>query len=269
MSPSQRQGRRGLALVRDTLSERDWSVLRAVAAHRFLTTRHVEGFCFADHASPLSAARITRRVLNRLFDLHLLTHLDRRVGGVRAGSASYVWTLTASGQRLLTTSDDASPRRVREPSVTFLDHTLAVADTDLALHRAHRARQLELLEVATEPDCWRRYTGPSGTPETLRPDLFAITGNGDYEDSWFIEVDRGTESLPRLLSKCTQYERYRRSGLEQHQRGVFPLVVWLMPAAARAERLVAALTRTSTPDPGLFRVSTTDQLVPLLAGGPA
>jgi hypothetical protein len=269
MSPSPRHGRRGLALVRDTLSERDWSVLRAVAAHRFLTTRHVEGFCFADHASPLSAARITRRVLNRLLDLHLLTHLDRRVGGVRAGSASYVWTLTPTGQRLLAGADDAFRCRVREPSVTFLDHTLAVADTHLMLHRAHRAGQLELLEVTTEPDCWRRYTGPSGAPETLRPDLFAVTAVTDYEDSWFIEVDRGTESLPRLLAKCGQYERYRRMGLEQHQRGVFPLVVWLMPSAARTERLVAALARKSAAESGLFRVSTADRLVPLLAGGPA
>jgi hypothetical protein len=266
MTPSRRLGRRGLALAQDTLSERDWAVLRVVAAHRFLTTRHVEGFCFADHASSLSAARITRRVLTRLLDSGLLSRLDRRVGGVRAGSASYVWTLAQAGHRLLAGADDAR-RRIREPSTTFLDHHLAVADTHLALLGAHRAGQLELLYVQTEPGCWRRFTGRHGSGETLRPDLYAVTADDDYQHCWFIEVDRGSESLPRLLAKCAQYEAYRRTGIEQHLRGVFPLVVWLMPSERRADQLAAALARRSGTDPGLFRVTTADRFVPLLAAG--
>jgi hypothetical protein len=42
------------------------AVLASVAAHRFLTTRHVERLHFADHSSALAGARACRRVLARL-----------------------------------------------------------------------------------------------------------------------------------------------------------------------------------------------------------
>jgi hypothetical protein len=46
---SSRVGRRGLAVLRDSLSARDWQVLEGVATHRYLTTQQVEAFWFHDH----------------------------------------------------------------------------------------------------------------------------------------------------------------------------------------------------------------------------
>lgn len=264
---SPRTGRRGLSAVREGLSLRDWQVLQLIAQHRYLTTRQVEGFCFADHASPLTAARVARRVLRRLASVHVISHLERRVGGVRAGSASFVWRVGPVGDRLLRKDDSFARKRQREPGGLFLDHCLAVADAHLALIRAHRALTLELLDVQTEPGCWRPYSGLGGARLVLQPDLYAVTGAGEYEDHWFVEIDRGTENPKRLLAKCAKYGDYRRSGAEQAEHGSFPLVVWVMRDQAQADRLATATQRDRELDARLFRVTTPEQFASLIAGG--
>src|SRR5438270_12207936 len=93
--------RRGLTQLRERLSERDFDVIPSVAEHRFLTARQIEALHFADHATDLAGARVCRRVLARLTDERLLARLERRVGGIRAGSASYVYALGPSGGRLI------------------------------------------------------------------------------------------------------------------------------------------------------------------------
>src|SRR5919198_5119791 len=132
-------GRRGLAQLRERMSERDLDVLRSVAEHRFLTTRQIEALHFADHSSELAGARVCRRVLARLTEERLLARLQRRVGGVRAGSASFVYALGPVGGRLI----DRQRRRVIEPSTTFLAHTLVVAQTHVELVQAARQGRLE------------------------------------------------------------------------------------------------------------------------------
>ncbi len=100
---------------------------------------------------------------------------------------------------------------------------LAISNTRRRASRGgHRAK---LLSAEYEPACWRGFLGSSGDAETLKPDLYAVKANAEYEDSWFIEVDRGTESLPTVLKKCAQYERHQRSGQEQASRGVLPAVL--------------------------------------------
>jgi hypothetical protein len=167
-------GRRGLAQLRERLSERDLDVIRSVADHRYLTARQIEALHFADHATHLAGARVCRRVLARLTDERLLARLERRVGGVRAGSASFVYALGPVGGRLL----DGQRRRLSEPSTTFLTHTLAVAQAHVELVQADRSGRLELLSADVEPDCWRRYVGSGGAREVLRPDLYVVTGSG-------------------------------------------------------------------------------------------
>lgn len=269
-APSPRAGRRGLATIRAGLSVRDLALLRSVAAHRYLTTRQIEGFHFADHATPLTGARVARRVLRRLHELRVLAHLEGRVGGVRAGSASYVWRVGPIGDRLLRDSLGGTRRRQREPGRLFLDHCLAVAHAHLALVAADRAGRLELLEVQTEPDCWRSFTGLGGERLVLQPDLYIVTGDPTepaYVNHWFCEIDRGTESLPRLLRKSAHYSAYRRSGREQQARGSFPLVLWIMRDEEKAERLQTAIRRRDDLDSALFRTTTPEVWAALVAGG--
>lgn len=256
-------GRRGLTHLRERLSERDLEVLRSVRDHRFLTARQIEALHFADHASDLAGARVCRRVLARLSHERLLSRLQRRVGGIRAGSASFVYVLGPVGNRLV----DERRRRLSEPSAIFLDHTLAVAQAHVELVQAARLGRLELVSVSVEPACWRRYTGAGGAPEVVKPDLYVVTGSGEFEDCWFIEIDRGTESPTALVRKCRAYERYWRSGREQAAHSAFPLIVWAAPDERRAQRIEPIIDGTRGLKRDLFRLTTASRLVELLAGG--
>jgi len=269
---SQRRRSRGQAeRIGRGLSDRDRAILTSLQAHHFLTTEQLQRFHFSEHATPAAASRICRRVLHRLYQLRVIDHLDRRVGGVRAGSASFVWRVGPVGDQLLRLNADGDQPRLRrkEPSLRYLEHCLAVASVHLALRDLAAAHRIELLRVATEPDCWRSYLALSGSRDTLKPDLHAVTASGDYEDHWYIEVDRATESLPTLLKKCAQYEAYRRTGSEQDRLSVFPLVVWIVPDQARADKLRRAIASSRNLDADLYRVCIPADFAEVVTGGGA
>jgi Replication-relaxation len=257
--------RGGLVHLRERLSERDLAVVRSVKNHRFLTSAQIEEFHFSNHSTPDAGARVCRRVLARLTRDRLVRRLQRRMGGIRAGSASWIYAVGPIGRRLL--GDDR--RGFSEPSPLFLDHTLAVAETHVDLVRAARARRLELVQVEVEPSCWRRYIGPGGAPEIVRPDLYVITAAGSYEDCWMLEVDRSTESPAALTRKLRIYEQYWRSGREQQTHGIFPLVVWIAPDETREKRLESIVGSVRNLKHELFRTTTSERLIEFLAGSPA
>lgn len=242
-----------LAAIAEMMPERDREVLEQVGKHRYLTTHQIQAFVFTNHGSAESAARTTRHVLQRLERHALMRPLHRRIGGVRAGSAARVWQLAPAGARLL--RDDGATHRTHEPSPRFLSHCLAIADLHIAVTAMKGTGDITHTTVHLEPNCWRRYTGQAGEPRWLQPDLAAEIGTADYLDRWFIEVDMGTESLPTLLRKCGQYESYRASGIEQHEHGAFPLVLWVFNNPDRANKLRAAVLRSPRLTPQLYRFS--------------
>ncbi len=255
-------GRHQLDRLASRLSDRDNAVVRSLAAYRFLSATQIERLHFpVDAHTPLGAVRASRRSLERLTRHRVLRRLERRIGGVRAGSAGFVYCLGAAGVRLV----NAGRRRAvaREPSTAFLAHSLAVADVVVTITEATRASSLELLDVQVEPACWRRFYGMGGATELLKPDLYVVLGLGDIEQHWFVEVDLASEHRPTLERKVGQYERYWRSGREQERLGVFPGVAWLVPSAARAEVLRSVVDGAT---PGLFSVGLTDEVVLTLAG---
>lgn len=261
-----RVGRAAVQDVRDRVGIRDLGVVRQIANLRLMSGRQIEVVHFPHDAqvSPETAARQCRRVLTRLVPDRVLSRLDRRVGGVRAGSSSFVYALGPVGHRLL---DDgrARPRRY-EPSVAFVDHQLAVSQlvTDLTL--AARRGELELLEVQGEPVCWR--TVPAVGHVVLRPDLFLALATGELEYRWFVEVDRGTHHRPAVLRKARLYESYYRSGVEQTAHAVFPRVIWIASGVTRAATLRDVLGGGEFTK-GLMVVTPVDESLAALVGGSA
>jgi hypothetical protein len=263
------RARKLLAIDRD-LSDRERAILTDVHRFKYLTTTQLLALHFTDHSTPSAAQRICRRVLLRLSELRVIEHIDRRIGGVRAGSASFVWRVGLIGDRLLRQASGEGIRgRRKEPSLHHLDHCLAIADVYVGLTVASRQQAIEFTACDTEPDSWRRYLGAGGQPEILKPDLYLVTATGDYEDFFFTEIDRGTESLPTLVRKCQQYEQYRRTGHEQHGSGVFPRVLWVLPDDVRLAKLQAALNQARRLDHDLFRLTTPDKVVSAVTGGAA
>lgn len=263
---SPRIGKRVLSMLARRLSERDFEVLRLIAEHRFLTTHQVRAFSFNDHETEGSAARTTRRVLARLQRDGLLRALDRRVGGVRAGSEATIWQLAPAGSRLI--HGDDKRRRPEQPSDRFLTHQLAVGDVHVLLRQHRSIEAIESVTVEVEPASWRTYQGIGGEPRWLQPDLYAEVTTSDFIDRYFIEVDLGSESLPTLVRKCLQYEEYRRSGIEQGRGdGSFPLVLWLFVEPDRVRKLTVAVRRSAKLTERMYRYATPETLTQVLAGG--
>lgn len=267
MTLNNKQGTMGVRKLRTLLTARDQRILRSIEDHRFLTSKQIYQLHFWNHASYVSAIRACNRVLTRLREHKLIYRLERQIGGATAGSSSYVWGIDAAGDRLLRAQpgrENAKRRRSFEPTTMFLAHTLAIADTHIVLEEAARSGEIELVQLETEPTNWRSFLGPGGVPQTLKPDLFAITASGEYEDSWFIEVDRGTEATPTLITKCLVYQRYWATGQHQAEFGVFPQVIWLMDDGARRARILAAIEGDARLDSNLFRVIDPGQFHTLL-----
>ena len=257
---------RGVAQLRQRLSERDLSVIRQVAMLRLMSARQIQAVHFpdAEHENPAAATRARQRVLARLTRERLLIALTRRIGGVRAGSAGLVLALGPVGQRVLMA---AGPRRRSyEPTWRFVDHTLAVSQLLVDVTTAARRGLLDMMEAQAEPKSWRAFSGLGGR-HVLRPDAFLALGVGEYELRWFIEVDRASESLPVVVRKCRLYADYYQSGTEQAAHGgVFPRVCWVVPDERRAERLRAAIARDRQLPGQLFVVTTADNALKVLQG---
>lgn len=158
MNKNSRLSRQQLAAINNRLSERDNSILKSISKYRYLTTKQIYQLHFSGSASQLAAHRATNRTLIKLKGLELITSLTRRIGGVRAGSSSYIWALEPRGYRLLNTSDTLDKtltrKRMFEPSIRFLEHTLAISATSLQLTQfANSHNNIELLKEELEPVC--------------------------------------------------------------------------------------------------------------------
>ena len=231
-------------------------------------TGQVQRLIFTNAATSTAALRAASRCLKKLKSLGLVCTLTRRIGGVRAGSGSLVWYLSHAGERLLRLHDHKPlpSRRFFEPSPYFLAHTLAVSEISLRLTELCRGQDMVLSALQSEPECWRSYS-EHGTHLSLKPDLYAVTVSGEYEDRWFFEVDLDTESPAKVIEKCQRYHQYYRTGLEQKAAGVFPLTVWIVPDQGRRDRLAAAIRAAFDKQPRLFAVITGDELAHLVRYG--
>ena len=252
------------------LSDRDKAILCSLQSCRYLTSQQVRRWHFLEHSSEPAAMRAANRGLVKLQGYGLIAALKRRLGGTQAGSGANVWFLTEAGHRLLHLRDTSyTPRKRRfTPSPVFLEHTVAVAEAYLQIQESCRRNRWEAVKLEPEPVCWRGYTDGDGKPSTLKPDLYAVIGNGEFEDSWFFEIDLDTESPCIILEKCKRYDHYYRSGIEQRESGVFPLVVWIMSSTARKKNLRQHIADCrELQSKNIFLVILPDELEALLRGG--
>ena len=248
--------------VAASLTRRDRELLNTVARVSVASERQLRQMRGAESAS---ARRLFRMDVARLVELRVLARLERRIGGVRSGSDGYVYALDVVGQRIAQPSR-RSYRPPWTPQPMHLRHALAVSQLYVDLSRT-TTDDVRLTIFDAEPAAWRFFHGPGGTRLVLKPDAFVVLTGRDYQDRSFIEIDRATESLPRIVDKAKAYVRYFQSGREQERHNVFPLVVWIAPDARRSGRLVEALSRLSADHWRLFAVTADDQAVESLVTG--
>lgn len=261
MTAASRVSAAGLERVRQRLDERDTALLQHLADCRLMTGRQLQRL---HHGGDESAARAARRQLARLSGLGVVSRLGRRVGGVRAGSSGYIYTLSAVGQRLLLPNQPR--RRLTEVRDGFVSHTLAVAEVVTRLRLAHQRGDVDLLRLETEPRCWRRFQGVGGL-DWLKPDLHVVLAVGEDVLHSYVEVDQGSEHSPALVRKLRQYETaYRLGPLGADE--VYPRVVWLVLDEHRAD-LLKRLCRTSGLTADLHAVALQEDALRAIADCPA
>lgn len=252
------------------LTERDLNIMRDLERFRLLRSDQVRRLHFGvaplgAHATPLAATRAANRVLGRLDALGVLARLQRRIGGPKYGSSATVWQLAPAGERFLRAlRGDPDRRKFAEPGTTFVAHTLAVADVAVEVLETARLGRYEVLEIQTEPGCWRPFQA-GGSTLILKPDLLLVTADEETETHTFAEIDRGTEHMPAVRRKCDVYQRYYRDGGEERLRGLFPAVVWVVPDEPRAAAIRGAIETDGTLETELFTVVTTEAALAALA----
>lgn len=260
-----------LVALADGVPVRDRQIVETVARLTLVSGGQLVDLFFDDIASPSTRSRRALRCLGRLVDERVLHRLGRRQGGVGGGSSAWVYALGPAGRRMVAYwAGDGLPRSrgAYEPGVAWTAHTLAVSDLYVWLRAAERAGEVELLAFDAEPGCWRTYTRLGGAAGVLKPDAYIRLGFGEFEDSFFAEIDLGSERRGQLTRQHHAYLEYFRSGVEQANTGVFPGVLWIVPDAQRAALLTDIQRALPEPTQRLFTVVTSEQALTVLCGEP-
>lgn len=226
-----------LKLLIEELPHRYTPPLAHLARTRVLTGAHLDRLLDEPPLSAESVGRMRRRIMTRLHRAGLVHMLRRRIGGVRAGSAGHVYTLTNPGRAFLAIRDGAPipPRTrqlAREPGELFLHHALAISGIYVDLMDASRAHRSRVPTFRTEPQCWH----PLGEGAYLRPDAYTVLRTATHADCWWLETDQATESIPRLRTKIRAYGDYLTSG-GVGPDAVPPRVLFSTPDQARADAI--------------------------------
>lgn len=224
-----------VAALADKLSDRDKEIIRLLARVRVLTGGQLERLAFHCHSAD-NRSHIRRRVLKRLTELELVATLERRIGGVRAGSAGLVYALGRAGQRMADMlsgiTSSGRTRSPRTPGTLFLRHALAVSEAFTTMVELSRESNVCVRSFVAEPHCW----WPDGAGGLLRPDALVIVEDERYEATAWLEIDEGTESLGRIRAKLAAYEAFALTGREG-ANGVLPHVLFAASDEVRAEAI--------------------------------
>jgi Replication-relaxation len=250
------------------LTDLDRDVLSFASAYRLATGKQlVRRFWVGEDDERDRQARVGRRALKRLADWQVLDPLPGRArGGVRGGSDTLIYSVGLAGVRLRA-RQGLTQKRLGTPSDRHIAHTLTTAEAAVRLFEADRAGAVECIEIQAEPECWRPFLGAMGARLILKPDLYlrvAVPGSA-YEYRWLCEVDMATEHKGTLLAKCQRYLAHYRSGTEQHEHGVYPKVLWLVPDERRAAQIEEILGRLPIEARRLFTVCEFDDAAQFLA----
>lgn len=189
------------------LTERDSEIIQACWSHRWLTREQLQSLI------DLPGVTRTNARLRRLYDHGYLDRL--RLMTVGAGLQPIYLAGDASVPQLAAVTETPAPQireRLREDhrvSPILFNHELAVNSVRIVMTQAiRRAAGLTLERWLHSQECHDAYSAC----HSVRPDGYFQMWDGSAMASFFLEVDRGTVSLPRWQDKVARYVDYRESG---------------------------------------------------------
>ena len=210
------------------ITERDISVLSALAKFYVLSAPLLKRLCFPSHKN----TRGTRDRLQRLKE-HGLINRSRGQIAFSSGNCGSVYFLTAKGTSTLSVwFDDPAylAINVREPRTDLLNHWLAVTETHTIVEAAIAGQQLVTLDgwlnewgVVNKDDNEKKqftlHTHFSDSPPlSCSPDAGFLLSIGDAKKVVYLEQDRATTDPRRLAHKKIKgfAELFKRQGHLKH-----------------------------------------------------
>lgn len=248
------------------LSERDWRIIEDVWHCRVLSGGQITRLHFFN-ISDLTRERTRRLVLARLVASGVLTPLDRRIGGIRGGSAGSAFVLDVAGQRLTrlrwpdVAAAEQRARRPWTPGQLFMSHALAVSEAYVSLVELSRSADFSVKAFTAEPMAW----WPNGNGGYLKPDAYIKLATAQFSFHWWLEIDRATESLPTLRRKLVAYLEFVNRG-QLGPNGIIPRVMVSVPDERRRLAVRSIVEDLPEPASALFTVTTFDDAAQQLRG---
>src|SRR5207247_1495672 len=159
-------------------------------------------------------------------------------GSIRRPRRGYV--LTADGRRVYAATDPAYPlRRMRAPSVLYLEHATMLADIAVALRDAARQSAVGLV---WESD-WEAVARLGSA--TAIPDALATFEHSGWHTRAFIEADRSTEHDQAFAAKVRRYVQLYLADAWRAALASWPLILTITTSDARARELARVAHRVA------------------------
>ena len=227
LSTTQREPER----IRFVLTDRDVDILKQLNHYRYLRTGQIRSLVFSDNVT----AQSTRRRIRYLYHHKYINRIQPliRVGSKLSGETAYF--LAKEGIKILESMDEKIIPYPHSDSRKhlFLQHALELSDFRIFLTQALKDKNLnvELHRFVGDHELkshlksekgheryrlYQKFTHPVTKQEYhFHPDgLFILRGKGElkaHQRLFFIEIDRGTESLDRIRNKVISYNLFRKS----------------------------------------------------------
>ena len=213
---------------RRRLTDRDLTLIDLLHEHDVLTGDQIARLCFT------SPGRARHRLLE-LTRRRVLARFRRRLP---VGSQHWRYTLGPVGATLHAAAHaDPLPRPARVAarilalaSSPRLDHRIATNEVFVALThhaRTHHTPAAGLPQLAV---WWSERQATAAFGKIVRPDGYGEWIEHGRRVGFFLELDHGTEPLPRLLDKLTGYSHLTELGIHH------PLLI-LLPTTIRESHL--------------------------------
>lgn len=224
------------------ITERDLDIFEMLAACRVLTTEHLKTLFFPSMHQAYARLRL-------LYDHGLVDRLFRGLY-IDKMNSPIMYVIDKQGVEVLQFARNAEvtwSADKKDVSQSFLDHTLGINDVRVAVMVACREQQdFQLVEWHSESDMKADYdyvhisskeNGPLKRV-SLIPDSYFVLNTPRGTANFFLELDRGTESLPRFKEKILAYLEYYRTGAYQKRYGTRGLrIVTVTTSDERATNL--------------------------------
>lgn len=197
------------------LQPRDIEILKSLAEYRFLDSQQI----LALHPLKSGGSRYHLRRLQHLFHHCYIDRPPSQMSYYRIRN-HMIYALGKKGADEIYSDDPQLRRRIdwqkknHEVKFPFLSHAMMIADFHIAIALATKNK------LETELVRWQQgkeladYVKLEGKKKTLIPDAFFTIKQEGKEYNFFLEADRSTMTLERVLQKIAAYWRWKEE--EKH-----------------------------------------------------